>query len=134
MGLLGRKFGAAARARAERKKPVRKPPRVVQLRRQGVDLCVMRPRDPALAIRLSLAAKGQLDFNSVLRAQEYFFVGLAGHEPGAKGKPYVLHPVTLEVIEEVRPGDSFVDYHVMLENNPNLLDRFKEAETPPTQD
>lgn len=82
---------------------------------ENPELAVIRPRDPALALETAkrIAAEhaaGRLSdeeadrqFNEMLRAQPYTFVGLV-----RGGSSEVLDPRTGLTIGHVEPGDSFI--------------------------
>ncbi len=79
------------------------------LKRDSTVLAVLRPKDPALALKLAKAALGRKDgeaaMQEILAAQEYTFVGL----PSEDGKT-LLDPSTYEPIGDIEMGDSFVSW------------------------
>jgi hypothetical protein len=92
------------------------------LTKYGKTLAVIRPLDPALALRLvseipegTPHEEAEKRFDAILEAQPYRFIGLAA-KPNGGGPPFILHPRTLDRIDCVNPGDSFVDYDAMQQN------------------
>lgn len=83
----------------------------------GKQMAVIRPDNPELALELTRDVMRRQDekqitgeqagreFNAIIKAQNYTFVGLL-RECGNR----LLDPETLEDIGRTLPGDSFVDY------------------------
>lgn len=108
-----------------------KRPTYIKVKREGAQIAVVRPQDPALALRLAREAKNDDDFQKVLQAQRYFFVGLlANRVVGSRAKivttPVILCPITSKPVGDVLPGDSFVSYPELLESTPGLLEQLKQ--------
>jgi hypothetical protein len=93
----------------------------VVMTRDGKLMAVIRPLDPALALRLvseipngTSHEEAEQRFIEILGAQPYRFIGMASRRgPGDTGPLYILEPKTGERIDRVQPGDSFVDYDAM---------------------
>ncbi len=101
------------------------------MEKDGCVLAVIRPADPEAALAeaqriLGLSTSGELDFDEtqeqfdrMLSAQEYTYVGIAcGDLPKRGEQPLLLnHDRTVIEGDGMRPGDSFVPYdplmHVM---------------------
>jgi hypothetical protein len=84
------------------------------LMRNGKEMAIIRPLDPALALRLvgeipngTPHEESKRAFDAILDAQPYRFIGMA-----TKGG-YIIHPQTGARIGKLQPGDSFVDYDQM---------------------
>lgn len=79
------------------------------LKKDGIILAVLRPKDPILAVKLGKSILGRKDgevaMQEVLAAQEYRFVGLASHD----GK-FLLDPETFVSVGPIVSGDSFVSW------------------------
>lgn len=75
------------------------------VKRDGKVLAVIRPSDPERAIAKARACRGEQSFNEMLNdpEQTYTFIGLA-----AKKNQRIIDPQTGEVIDRLKPGDSFV--------------------------
>ncbi len=81
-------------------------------------MAVMRPRDPALALKLTREWQARVKkerlseheaqeaFNRILQAQDYMFVGINSPD----GEPVLVSPDTGKVIGKLEPGDSFIPY------------------------
>lgn len=79
--------------------------RLSLVERDGEPLAVIRPEDPKKALKLARKAGKSKDpnaFDRVLTQQSYTFMGLLRKDQK------IVDPVTLEVLGELKPGDSFV--------------------------
>lgn len=103
----------------------------VKVVRDGSTMAVVRPQDPALALKLTREHKTEEDFREILRAQQYFFIGILANEVGGSRhkinlKPVILCPIRNKPIGEPMPGDSFVSYEELLQSTPDLLEQLKQ--------
>ncbi len=87
------------------------------LKKDGVEMAVMRPQDPEKAIAMGLALvglpyeEGQKAMDEMLNAQPYTFVGLAGVPSNKKQPTPLLDPDDREkIVGYAQPGDSFVSW------------------------
>ena len=109
------------------------PPADTLMLHDGKRMAIIRPLDPALALRLvSEIADGTPHeesirrFDDILTAQPYRFIGLAAH-PQGNSPPWILHPETRKRIGKVEPGDSFVDYDTMAQGFVKIDDPTKTS-------
>ena len=79
------------------------------LKKNGERMVVIRPHDPALAIRLAEEALRENDnekFQAITQAQDYKFAGYLSES--SPGTPPVIVDDHGRVVEAVQKGDSFV--------------------------
>lgn len=72
----------------------------------GQKMMVLRPENPALAIELAnklLGSKDEEEFDKILQAQPYLFVGYSARSNAKK-----ILDEDGKIIGELQPGDSFV--------------------------
>lgn len=85
------------------------------LKKDGVEMAVMRPKDPELAIKMAKEAvglpfkEGQKAMNAILEAQPYTFVGLAA-DTGKMPTPLLDPDDHEKIVGHVQPGDSMVSW------------------------
>ncbi len=121
----------------QRHRPRQQPKDEVMMK-GGSKMAILRPLDPALALRMvdeipNGLAHEEADkrFNAILDAQPYRFIGMAKKPaPGDQGAGIILEPATLKRIGTMQPGDSFVDYDVMQRHGVRVPD----PTTPPAPD
>lgn len=112
----------------EHRRPHHHSPAYEVITTEGKALAIIRPLDPALALKLvDEIPKGipheeaERRFHAILETQPYRFMGLAARATGG-GAPAILDPKTLKRIGTIEPGDSFVDYETAKENAERIPD------------